>query len=303
MSEKTSGFVSSTGESSEAGAPCCSCSCSLGRSCRRVRRSMMPNARHRPCRGRHWLRYRGRAEYRPARQLIYSTAQRDDVTEVVATDDPALGQAFAGQTVSVLSSTADAVEPQRAQESFTNTQVELTNANRKLREAEARIREPDRGGGVRSAEQRGGRTRPALGELRGRGSPRSGRPMWRATPGCRLSTISPTARMLPATGRGNRPATRAEQPEPLRPRSSRRRASPSESSSRGPQPPGDAASADDHPAGAGPADAHTTPNRIASANRREIAQWIDRVCREQCRFNRRRREHTRDPVAVPPAEL
>jgi hypothetical protein len=41
---------------------------------------------------------------------------------------------------------ADIVELQRAQESFGNTQVELSNATRKLRQAEARIRELERPG-------------------------------------------------------------------------------------------------------------------------------------------------------------
>ncbi len=41
---------------------------------------------------------------------------------------------------------ADVVELQRAQESFANTQVELSNAIRKLREAEARVQELERAG-------------------------------------------------------------------------------------------------------------------------------------------------------------
>ncbi len=41
---------------------------------------------------------------------------------------------------------ADVVELQRAQESFANTQVELSNATRKLREAEARVQELERAG-------------------------------------------------------------------------------------------------------------------------------------------------------------
>ena len=46
---------------------------------------------------------------------------------------------------------ADVVELQRAQEAFGNTQVELANATRKLREAESRVRELERSGGGRSA--------------------------------------------------------------------------------------------------------------------------------------------------------
>ena len=46
---------------------------------------------------------------------------------------------------------ADIEALQRAQESFGNTQVELSNATRKLKEAEARVRELERGGHTRPA--------------------------------------------------------------------------------------------------------------------------------------------------------
>ena len=46
---------------------------------------------------------------------------------------------------------ADVVALQRAQESFANTQVELSNAMRKLKEAETRVRELERGGHTRPA--------------------------------------------------------------------------------------------------------------------------------------------------------
>ena len=183
---------------------------------------------------------------------------------------------------------ADVEALQRAQESFGNTQVELSNATRKLKEAEARVRELERGG----------HTRPAPAAKEANGDAAAVPDYVTASDEGRLPSedvddVEDGYPSLEAFGDGGAPHTWETTGPPPEPEptveSPRRRVCRCASVWRGPR---RAASAS--------ADGGVGRPAVRAV---ELSQRIDRVGREERRLHRARRQDPRHAVLVPPAEL